>query len=328
MECHLGQSGSGLGGSERRAVLQRQPLCQRPEGTTDGPRKGPAPAGCLTLVSAGASPPASQRRPRPMCVISATPVPQHRGRTRYRRCSADVRHAIEREADVAAPGVLDPIARDLRMHFERPAQDGRRPLDRRRHEAGAAAEDHPPLGSDVPVVEEVLRVEEGAAFGESSRARSSGIGSRRDDVAPDRDDPAPQPRHDADRCSRSWRRTLAAATIALRRLDDESAVGLRANGSRGRPRAGRHPRARRPGESREDRPGGSGRRPRRRGRRSSMLRPSRGCARAGRSAGETPIDARLSPRPLEVRARWGARGQSRSPSRGSRSRSASSAISA
>jgi hypothetical protein len=65
------------------------------------------------------------------------------------------------------------------------------PLDRRRQEAGASAEDHPPIGRDVPVVQEVLRVEErpalGRDVGDQSWQRLAG-----DDVAADRDDPAAQ----------------------------------------------------------------------------------------------------------------------------------------
>ena len=121
----------------------------------------------------------------------AGPATAHRVGDAVRR-PAGVRHPVEGEPDVATPGVVDPPAGHLGMDAEQATiEDRGGPLDRRRQEAGASAEDHPPIGRDVPVVQEVLRVEErpalGRDVGDQSWQRLAG-----DDVAADRDDPAAQ----------------------------------------------------------------------------------------------------------------------------------------
>jgi hypothetical protein len=70
-------------------------------------------------------------------------------------------HPVEREADVATPRVLDPVAAQLRVDLEEPAVKDRGGLvDRGRHHRRPAAEDHPAVRTHVPVVQEVLGVEE------------------------------------------------------------------------------------------------------------------------------------------------------------------------
>ena len=102
----------------------------------------------------------------------------------------------------------------------------------RREHARPAAEDHPLVGRDVPVVQEVLRVEERPPArrelgDEVVRQRLGG-----DDVAPDRDDPAPERRCDAVRVAVRGDEHVAGEDRPTLGLDREPAVRLTPHGPR------------------------------------------------------------------------------------------------
>ena len=209
----------------------------------------------------------------------------------------DVRHPVEREADVAAPRVVDPAAGHLRVDLEQAAVEDRRgPVDRRRQHARPAAEDHPPVRRDVPVVQEVLGVEERPALGRDVPDQVIGERLAGDDVAADRDDPPAQRRGDAVGVAVGGDDDVAGEDRAALGLDDEPAVRLAPDGSRPDAVRGGRPRPdppRRPGR-RSSGPGGAARCPARRAPRGRRrCRSPRGCARAGASTPRRPTDARL-----------------------------------
>ena len=139
----------------------------------------------------------------------------------------DVRHPVERQRDLAAPRVLDPVAGDLRVDVQHPAEEQpRRPVDRGREEAHPPAEEQPAVRRHVPVRQEVLGVEVGAPgrrqlVGEIRRERLGG-----DDVAPDRHDPAADARGGAVRVPVRRDEDVPGEDRAPARLDHEPPVAL------------------------------------------------------------------------------------------------------
>ena len=127
--------------------------CSRYHSPTTGrnhgrPSYGAGTSGNLSRVRAGASPPASHSPTCvPMCVISATPVPQQPDGVRDAVLRPPgVRHPVEGEADVAAPGVLDPVAGQLRVDLQEALVQDRAPSGRSRSAGSWPARRRPSAG--------------------------------------------------------------------------------------------------------------------------------------------------------------------------------------
>ena len=191
-------------------------------------------------------------------------------------------------------------------------------LDGGRQHARAATEDHPPVGRDVPVVQEVLGVEERAALGRDLGREVLGQRLGGDDVARDRDDPPAQARDDAVGVGVGGDEDVAGEDRAALGLDDEATVAPGAGSSaRGRPRGGRRrPGRRRRRARRSSGPGGRARCPARPARRSRRrCRSPRAGVRAGRRSIRRP-----SRRGSRARARDRARATAHRRARGGRAR--------
>src|SRR5436190_4356511 len=146
---------------------------------------------------------------------------------------ADMRHPVEREADVPAPRIVDAIARELRMDLQHAlVEDPVDPVEAHRQEARPAAEDHPAVLGDVPVVEEVLRVEEGPTTRRQRPCQLLGERLRGNDVAADRDDASPERRDRAIGVSVRPDDDLLGQDRPTLGLDHQPAVALASDGRR------------------------------------------------------------------------------------------------
>ena len=109
--------------------------------------------------------------------------------------AADMGHSVEGEADLAAPGVLDLHITQLRVHANHSGiEPVASPGDSGGREAGAAPEEHPVVGAQPPVIEEVLGVEQHAAVWDRAIGEVGGQGLGRDDIAAEGNDATSQRR--------------------------------------------------------------------------------------------------------------------------------------
>src|ERR1700694_942915 len=103
-----------------------------------------------------------------------------------------MRHTVEGESDLAAPGMLDLDPGELRVDADHRCIEPVACLpDRGRGKASPATEEHPVVGAEPPVIQEVLRVEEHPPARDRTVRQ---VGRQRlggDDVAADRNDPTP-----------------------------------------------------------------------------------------------------------------------------------------
>ena len=151
----------------------------------------------------------------PRCVAIAMPWPRSRPHSRAVQQTRP-RHLIAREADSAAPRVVDGDLRQLRKDaLEVAAQDRRGASSRalvRRRELGAATEEEPVVSGQPEVMEKMLRVERGAPPRQKRRGCIARQRRGHDDVAADRNVAALQRRcrairgrHRSRTARRAWR---------------------------------------------------------------------------------------------------------------------------